>query len=117
MSMITELKDLGTNTEEAMSRFLNNEALYEKMLKKLPNSMKSGQVMEAIENGSIDSAIETAHTMKGVLGNLSITPLYEAYTKIVALLREGNPEEAKKILTESLPLEEKVLSCIEKFDK
>lgn len=117
MSMITELKDLGANTEEALGRFLNNEALYERMLKKLPDSMKSGQVMEAIESGNIDGAIETAHTMKGVLGNLSITPLYEAYTKIVALLREGNPAEAKSILTESLPLEEKVIACIEKFDK
>lgn len=115
MSMITELNDLGANTEEALKRFLNNEALYEKMLKKLPASMKSTQVLEAIENGDINSAIEVAHTMKGVLGNLSVTPLYEAYTKIVALLREGNPDAAKDILTESLPIEEKVLACIEKY--
>lgn len=115
MSMITELKDLGVNTDEGLGRFLNNEALYEKMLKKLPDSMKSGQVLEAIEKGEINSAIEISHTMKGVLGNLSITPLYEAYTKIVALLREGRQDEAKNILTESFPIEEKVLTCIRKY--
>lgn len=115
MSLIAELKDLGANTDEAMNRFLNNEALYEKMLKKLPDSMKSGQVMEDIESGNIDGAIETAHTMKGVLGNLSITPLYEAYTKIVALLREGKPDEAKSILAQTLSDEEKVVGCIEKY--
>lgn len=115
MSMIAELKELGANTDEAMGRFLNNEALYEKMLKKLPDSMKSGQALEAIESGNIDSAIEITHTMKGVLGNLSITPLYEAYTNIVALLREGRPDEAQKALAETFPIEEKVTACIEKY--
>lgn len=116
MSMITELKGLGADTDQAVSRFLNNEALYQKMLKKLPNSMKGAQVMEEIEHGNIDSAIEIAHTMKGILGNLSITPLYEYYTKIVALLREGNVDEAKSILVESLPVEEQVVACIEKYE-
>lgn len=95
MSMVDELKELGANVDEAMQRFMNNAALYEKMLKKLPNMMKGKQVMEAIETGNIDGAIEIAHTLKGVLGNLSITPLYEAYTDIVALLRQNDMEKAK----------------------
>lgn len=115
MGMIEEIEEMGANTGEAMKRFLNNTALYEKMLKKLPDSMNGKGVMEAIEAGNIDGAIEIAHTLKGVLGNLSITPLYEAYTKIVALLRQGDPEEAKKILEDSFPAEEKLIACIEKY--
>lgn len=115
MGMIEELKELGADTEDALKRFLNNEALYEKMLKKLPDSLNGKRVSEAIEAGNIDSAIEIAHTFKGVLGNLSITPLYEAYTKIVALLRQGSPEEAKIILEDNFPLEEQVIACIEKY--
>ncbi len=115
MSMVDELKELGANVDEAMQRFMNNAALYEKMLKKLPNMMKGTQVMEAIEAGNIDGAIETAHTLKGVLGNLSITPLYEAYTDIVALLRQNDTEKAKSVLEGSFPVEEKVVACIEKY--
>ncbi len=115
MSMVDELKELGANVDEAMQRFMNNAALYEKMLKKLPNMMKGKQVMEAIETGNIDDAIEIAHTLKGVLGNLSITPLYEAYTDIVALLRQNDMEKAKSILENSFPVEEKVAACIEKY--
>ena len=115
MSMVDELKELGANVDEAMQRFMNNAALYEKMLKKLPNMMKGKQVMEAIETGNIDGVIEIAHTLKGVLGNLSITPLYEAYTDIVALLRQNDMEKAKSILENSFPVEEKVAACIEKY--
>lgn len=115
MSMVDELKDLGANVDEAMQRFMNNAALYEKMLKKLPNMMKGTQVMDAIEAGNIEGAIETAHTLKGVLGNLSITPLYEAYTDIVTLLRQNDADKAKSILAESFPVEEKVIACIEKY--
>ena len=105
MRMVEELKELVANVDEAMQRFMNNAALYEKMLKKLPNMMKGKQVMEAIETGNIDGAIEIAHTLKGVLGNLSITPLYEAYTDIVALLRQNDMEKAKSILENSFPVE------------
>lgn len=115
MSMVDELKELGANVDEAMQRFMNNAALYEKMLKKLPKMLNGKQVIEAIENGNIEGAIETAHTLKGVLGNLSITPLYEAYTDIVALLRQDNPEKAKSILEEHIDIEQKVIACIEKY--
>lgn len=115
MSMVDELKELGANVDEAMQRFMNNGALYEKMLKKLPNMMHGTQVMEAIEAGNVEGAIEIAHSLKGVLGNLSITPLYEAYTDIVTLLRQNDTDKAKSILADSFPVEEKVVACIEKY--
>ena len=45
----------------------------------------------------------------------TITPLYEAYTDIVALLRQNDMEKAKSILENSFPVEEKVAACIEKY--
>ena len=115
MSMVDELKELGANVDEAMQRFMNNVALYEKMLKKLPKMLDGSKVVEAIEQGNIEGAIESAHTLKGVLGNLSITPLYEAYTEAVTLLRKDDPEKAKSILEDSIPVEKKVAACIEKY--
>lgn len=115
MSMLDELKELDVNVDEALQRFLNKAELYEKMLKKLPPVLDGKRVLTAIDAGDIDGAIETAHTMKGVLGNLSITPLYKSYTDIVALLRSNEVDEARKILEESFSTEEKIIACIEKY--
>ena len=114
MSMLDELSELGVNIEDALQRFMNNSALYERMLGKLVNNVKEIKVLPAIEEGDYSTACDNAHTLKGVMGNLSITPLYKGYTQIVNCLRDNNPEEAKKILLDILPVQEKVIACIEK---
>lgn len=114
MSMLDELKDLGVNIEDALQRFMNNSALYEKMLGKLVNNVRDIVVLPSLEAGDYSAACDAAHTLKGVMGNLSITPLYKNYTQIVNLLREDKPEEAKALLLETLPIQEKIIACIEK---
>ncbi len=114
MSLIEELKELGANTDEALNRFMNNQALYERMLRKLPASVKELNVMKALEEGDTETAFTAAHTIKGVTGNLSLTPLYRAYSDIVAYLRGGEPESAKAVLERILPLQRKMIQCIEK---
>lgn len=113
MEMISELQKLGVNTDEALGRFMNNSALYIKMLRKLPAASKDLEVMEYLESDDYDKALENAHTLKGVTGNLSITPLYNAYTEIVSFLREGEHEKAKNRMKETAPLQEEIIRCIE----
>lgn len=116
MDLINELSELGVNTNEALKRFMNNSSLYIKMLGKLSATINDLEVMKYIEAGDLDKAVENAHTLKGVTGNLSLTPLYDAYTDIVALLREGNSEKAKSILKDILPIQDKII-CIIKSSK
>lgn len=113
MDLITELKELGVNTEEALGRFMNNSGLYVRMLGKFPAAVSDADVPAHFEAKDYETAVSTAHTLKGVTGNLSLTPLFKAYTDIVALLREGNPEKAEAILKEILPVQEKIIACIE----
>ena len=42
---------------------------------------------EKIAGGDLQAAFEEAHALKGVLGNLSLTPLYESVAEITELLR------------------------------
>ncbi len=114
MSMLDELKDLGVNIEDALQRFMNNSALYEKMLGKLVSNVKDIEVLPSLEAGDYSAACDAAHTLKGVMGNLSIAPLYKNYTQIVNLLRDNDPDEAKKLLLETLPVQEEIIACIEK---
>lgn len=115
MSFMEELTELGVNVDEGLERFMNNASLYERMLGKLTDAVKSTEVMPAFEARDLETALANAHTLKGVMGNLSITPLYNAYTDIVRLLREGEPEKARNILQETLPVQEKIIDCIESY--
>jgi type II secretory pathway predicted ATPase ExeA len=113
MSFVNELNDLGVDTDGALKRFMNNVGLYERMLKKFVVTAPGLEVLSYIEAGDIDKSIENSHTLKGITGNLSLTPLYEAYTDIVALLRSGDVEKAKSILVDILPVQEKIIQCID----
>lgn len=115
MSKIDELRELGVDIDEALNRFMGNSALYEKMLNKLTAAVKDVQVLPFFEAGDNKTALENAHALKGVTGNLSVTPLYKAYTEIVDELRADNPDKARKILDDILPVQEKIIACIEKY--
>ena len=114
MDLLDELKGLEVNVEEALNRFMNNVQLYERMLGKLNATVKDMEVLEFIGRGDLETAVANAHTLKGVMGNLSITPLYQGYTQIVALLRANNPEEAKRVLEGILPIQQEILACIQR---
>lgn len=59
--------------------------------------------------------IEVAHAIKGASGNLAVTPVYESYSELVRLLREQQPEEAKKVLEKALPVQNAIIDCIERY--
>ena len=114
MSLLTELEELEVDVQDGLKRFVNNAALYEKMLKKFPAAAEDLPVLVHFESGNMDGALANAHTLKGMTGNLSLTPLYKAYTEIVALLRANDPAQAKKLLEEIIPVQEKLVDCIKK---
>lgn len=115
MGLMEELKALGVNTDEAIARMNHNVSLYERMLIKFLDMLKSSADRLNFENNSIPDIIEAAHAIKGTSGNLSVTPIYEAYSEIVRLLREDQPEQVNAILTNIIPLQTEIMNCIEKY--
>ena len=61
-----------------------------------------------------EDIIEKAHAIKGATGNLSLTPLHNAYDEVVNLLRAGKPEEARKVLRDILPVQNEIYACIKR---
>lgn len=114
MDLLEELKNKGANIDEGIERFAGNASLYEKMLFKLLDVLKKTAPDPEFDCNDYEDVIEQAHAIKGVTGNLSITPLYEAYTEIVALLRQHQPEQAKVLMKKILPVQEDIMNCIEK---
>ncbi len=114
MDVLEELKTLGVNVEEGLKRLNNNEKLYRRLLGSFVKAISVNYVGVDFDSADCQSAIEKTHTIKGTAGNLSITPIYEAYSQIVDLLRTGKPEEAREELEKILPVQESIIQCIEK---
>lgn len=115
MTLLEELSENGVDINDGLGRLMNNSAIYEKLLKKLPDSINKQEVLSFIDSGDIETATRNAHTIKGVTGNLSVTPLYTAYTEIVNLLRAGKIDEARKLYVDTLPVQKNLLDIILKY--
>lgn len=114
MDFLEELRLLGVNTEEAVQRMAGNVSLYERMLGKFANMIDDSIVKPDFDLNNYNNIIDAAHAIKGASGNLSITPVYEAYTEIVRLLREKQPELAKEEIEKVIPVQNEIVDCIRK---
>ncbi len=115
MNLMQELKGLGVNTDEGLKRMGDNSSLYARMLVKLKDMIKDSPVCTDFDCNDYSNIIESVHAIKGAAGNLAVKPIYDAYSEILRLLREQQPEQAKKYLEEMLPVQNEIIDCIEKY--
>lgn len=87
MITIDKLKQFGANTDEGVARCMGNEEFYLKLVSTVPGQKEFTVLSDKIAEGDLSAAFEAAHALKGVLGNLSLTPLYEKVSEITELLR------------------------------
>lgn len=85
-----KLKAAGMDVEDALARFMGNEALMLKFLLRFPQDTGFSQLKTALEEGNVKEAFEAAHTLKGVTGNLSLSGLFQPLSTLVEDLRQGN---------------------------
>lgn len=88
MLTIDALKQFGADTDDGLTRCMGNEAFYFKLIGKVVEDKNFSLLENAISEKNLDTAFEAAHSLKGVLGNLALTPIYEPVYEITELLRE-----------------------------
>ncbi len=116
MSFFEELKDLGVNVEEGLERVMDDEALYETMLGMFVDKIDSNPIaMEDFDADDLTVAIQRVHILKGLTGNLSMTPLFEGYVKMLDSLRTDRPGEAAQEYERILPVQTEILECIKRY--
>lgn len=81
------LEEKGFDVDGTMKRFLNNEKLYLKCLRKFLDDSSYDKLKEAYEKGNCKEAFEGAHTMKGFVSNLGINEMYRLLIPMVEKLR------------------------------
>ncbi|MGB4985036.1 MAG: Hpt domain-containing protein [Erysipelotrichaceae bacterium] len=87
--LLIKLNDWGCDIDGAMNRLLDDEELYITCLDSLLSDSNFEALAVAIKDNDVNAAFECAHTLKGVLGNMGITPMYQLMSSIVEPLRIG----------------------------
>lgn len=87
MLTLDALKQFGADTDDGLSRCMGNEAFYFKLIGKVIDDSNFKILEDAVAAKDLDKAFEAAHSLKGVLGNLALTPIYEPVCEVTELLR------------------------------
>ncbi|MBO6137063.1 MAG: Hpt domain-containing protein [Lachnospiraceae bacterium] len=87
MLTIKQLESFGVNTKEGLERCLNDESFYLGLIPSALDQSSYSALEQAIKANDMDAAFEAAHALKGVLGNLALTPIYEPVSEMTELLR------------------------------
>lgn len=95
-----KLKLAGMDPENAIERFMGNEALYLKFLFRFPDDENYRNLCSSIEQQDCKSAFTAAHTLKGVCGNLSIIGMERILSEQVEYLRSGDLQKGQDMMPE-----------------
>ena len=100
MLTIDDLKTYGADTDTGLARCVGNEALYLRLVKSVCDDPCFDKLTEAVETGALKEGFEAAHSLKGVLGNLSLTPIYDKAVEITEHLRNETEMDYKLLVGE-----------------
>lgn len=111
-----ELAENGVDIERVMERFMGNEALYIKFLKRFAEEDKSFQKMqEYLKREEVEEAFKAAHTLKGLLANLGLDDIMHSVAPITEKLRAGSLEGIKELMEQSEREYESILNILKKI--
>ena len=110
MITIEKLNAMGVNTKEGLARCMNKEAFYIKMVQMGVKDKHFDMLEKAIADKNLVAAFDSAHALKGIIGNLAITPIYTPLNRLTEMLRakmNANYEPLYKVIKDA---REKILS-------
>ncbi|MEG1537193.1 MAG: Hpt domain-containing protein [Clostridiales bacterium] len=88
--MLQKLQEYGADVDGAMGRFLNDVPLYKTCFTIFLEDEAFLKLAQALEERDYQNAFTYAHTIKGVAGNMGLTPLYQVICHIVEALRKND---------------------------
>ena len=100
MLTIETLKEFGADVNEGLNRCMNNENFYLMLIGKALADNRLEQLEEQLSNKDLDGAFESAHALKGMYANLSLTPLSKPIIEMTELLRSRTEMDYSSLLDE-----------------
>ena len=113
MPTIEDLKNYGANTDEALSRLMGNESFYLALIPRIFEDENFEKLSSGIAEGDLGKAFDAAHSLKGVLGNLELTPILKPTVEITEHLRHTDNIDYAPYLEEILKQKEALAALFE----
>jgi HPt (histidine-containing phosphotransfer) domain-containing protein len=82
------------DVKEGTKRVMNNTKLFAKLLGKFKEDKSITELEAALNNGDLEKAHASAHTLKGIAANLSLPKLHKKCVEIESEIKAGavNPD-------------------------
>lgn len=103
-----KLRELGANVDEGLERCMGMEDFYLEMIELGLGDERFDTLGSVLSEKDYDEAFEQVHALKGVIGNLSLAPLYQTICELTEHLR------AKEDM-DYIPLYDKLISQRNEF--
>lgn len=115
--MLEELyQEIAGNYQDIRER-LRKEERIEKFVLLFLKDTSYQDMLQAWEQGKLETAFRAVHTLKGVCMNLSFDKLYKAASEMTECLRAGDAEGAAKILPKLEKCYEEHIQAIRKYQE
>lgn len=101
MLTIDKLREYGADVDEGIARCMNMTDFYISLVKKVLTDNRLPLLEQQIGEGSLEGAFETAHALKGMYANLSLTPLTKPVSEMTELLRSRTDTDYSALLSEA----------------
>ncbi len=95
--ILERLEEYGADCKGSIARFLDNEELYIRCINMFLTKNDFEKLADHMASQDYSGAFASAHTLKGVTGNLGLTALYDTLCKFVDHLRGKNYSDTDKI--------------------
>ena len=112
----TELEGAGVNVEETLRRFMNNEMLMIKFLRKFVDDENMNKLRTLIADKHYNEVLPVAHTLKGVSGNLGLIKLYEIFSRMCQDCRNDQYEDLDGLFAQAEANYSKVVEAIKNLN-
>ena len=87
--LLADLVAWGCDVPSALPRFLDDKSMYYMFVKQDVDEPAFALLGERIAQNDVKGAFEKAHELKGVVANMSLTPIFNTVVSIVEPLRAG----------------------------
>ncbi|MBE5997752.1 MAG: Hpt domain-containing protein [Lachnospiraceae bacterium] len=102
MLTIDTLKEFGADTADGLTRCMNNTDFYLRLVRMALKDQGFEKLSRAVGENDFDAAFEAAHALKGILTNLSLTPISEPTIAITEHLRAKEQMDYKPLVDQIL---------------
>lgn len=116
MNLKEGMEKLDINIEVTLNRFMNNEGMYLRFLRKSADDPTYDMLKKAVETKDYKEIEINAHTLKGVAGNLGFEELMDSCAKLVADVRTEKYESIEEDFSRAAEVYSKIIEVIREID-